>query len=118
MGVIFVTKERETGCLSKSKGPNMRKYSSLFSTQLYRLNVMNLSNCYYITLKVKVAIQSDVRNNRRHVGSDCLQRIKILKLFRPFVLLLRHGYCLVKNIKSTRELVMLKNKKWKTVSFT
>jgi len=66
---------------------------------------------------VKVAIQSDVRNNRRHVDSDCLRRIKVFEMLRPFVLLLRHGYCLVKKIKSTRELVMLKNKKWKTGSF-
>jgi hypothetical protein len=32
-----------------------------------------------------------------------------LEPHRPFVLLLRHGYCLVKNIKSIRELVMFKN---------
>jgi len=57
-----------------------------------------------------VAMQSDVRNSRRHVGTDCLQRINILELLLPFVLLLRHGYCLVKNIKSIRELVMFKNK--------
>jgi len=57
-----------------------------------------------------VAMQSDVRNSRRHVGTDCLQRINILELHRPFVLLLRHEYCLVKNIKSIRERVMFKNK--------
>jgi hypothetical protein len=64
-----------------------------------------------------VAMQSDVRNSRRHVGTDCLQRIKILELLRPFVVLLRHGYCFVKNIQSVRELVMFKNKEWKTWSF-
>jgi len=42
-----------------------------------------------------VVMQSDVRNSRRHVDTDRLQRIKILELLRPFVLLLRHGYCVV-----------------------
>jgi hypothetical protein len=56
-----------------------------------------------------VAMQSDVQHSKLHVGTDCLQQIKILELIRPFVLLLRHGYCLVKNIKSIRELEMLKN---------
>jgi hypothetical protein len=55
-------------------------------------------------------MQSDVRNSKRHVGTDRLQRIEILELLRPFVLLLRHGYCVVKNIKSIRELVIFKNK--------
>jgi hypothetical protein len=32
------------------------------------------------------------------------------KLLLPFVLLFRHGYCLVKKVKSIRELVMFKNK--------
>ena len=64
-----------------------------------------------------VAMQNNVQNNRRHVGTDRLQRIKILEPLRPFVLVLRHGYCLVKNIKSIKELVMLKNKKCKTGSF-
>ena len=57
-----------------------------------------------------VAMQNDVRNSRLHVGTDCLQWINILELLRPFVLLLRHGYCLVKNIKSIRELEMFKKK--------
>jgi len=57
-----------------------------------------------------VAMQSGFRNSRRNVGSDCLQRINILELLLPFVLLFRHGYCLVKNIKSIRELLMFKNK--------
>ena len=87
----------------------MRKYSSLFFTQLYPLNVANLPSCCNITLKVNVAIQSDVRNGRRHVCSDCLQGIEILEVLRPFLLLLRHVYCFVKIIKSIRELVMLKN---------
>ena len=33
-----------------------------------------------------VAMQSDVRNSKRHVGTDCLQRIEILEILRPFVL--------------------------------
>ena len=36
---------------------------------------------------------------------------RILELLRPFVLLLRHGYCLLKNIKSKRELVMFEDNK-------
>jgi hypothetical protein len=68
---------------------------SLFSTQLYPLNFANLPNCCNMTLTVMVAIQSDVRNSRRHVGTDCLQRIEILEPLRPFVLLLRHGCYLV-----------------------
>jgi len=110
MVVIFVTRPHDTGCLSKQKGPKMRKYNLLFSTQFYPPNVANLPNYCNITLTVMVAMQSDVRNSRRHVGTDCLQRINILELLLPFVLLLRHGYCLVKNIKSIRELVMFKNK--------
>jgi hypothetical protein len=57
-----------------------------------------------------VAMQSDVRNSRRHVGTDWLQGIKILEVIRKFVLLLRHAYCLVKNIKSIREIVIFNNK--------
>ena len=110
MVVTFVTRPHETGCLFKQKGPEMRKYSSLFSIQLYPFNVASLPNCCNITLTVLAAMQNDFRNSRLHVGTDCLQRINILELLRPFVLLLRHGYCLVKNIKSIRELVMFKNK--------
>jgi hypothetical protein len=55
-------------------------------------------------------MQNDVRNRRRHVGTDCMQLIRVLDVIRPFVLLLGHGYCLVKNIKSIRELVKFKNK--------
>jgi len=36
-----------------------------------------------------VSMQSDVRNNRQHVGTDCIQRIEILGLLRPFDLMLR-----------------------------
>jgi hypothetical protein len=105
------------GYLSKTKGPNLRKYSSLFSTQLYRTNVANLPNWCNIFLTVMLSVQSDVRNIMRHVVTDCLKRIKILELLRPFVLLLRHEYCLVKNIKSMRELVMVRNKKRNSRSF-
>jgi len=64
-----------------------------------------------------VAMQSEVRNRKRHVGTYCLQRINILELLRPFLLLLRHGYCLVWNVKSVRELVMFRNEKWNSRSF-
>jgi hypothetical protein len=37
--VIFVTRQRDTGSLSKTKGPKMKKYSSLFSAQLYPPNL-------------------------------------------------------------------------------
>jgi hypothetical protein len=74
--VIFVTRPNDTGCLSKPKGPKMRKHSSLFSTQLYTTNVANLRNCCNITLTVMVAMQSDVRNSRRHVGTDCYSASK------------------------------------------
>ena len=36
---------------------------------------------------------------------------QILELLRPFVLLLRHGYCALRNIKSIRELVMFQDNK-------
>jgi len=65
-----------------------------------------------------VAMQSDVRNSRLHVVPDCLQHIIILEQIGPLILLLSHGYCLVKNSKSIRELVMLRNKNWKTGLFT
>jgi hypothetical protein len=65
-----------------------------------------------------IAMQSDVRNSRRHLVTDYLQRVKILELLRRFVLLLRQWYCLVKNIKSIRELLLVKNKKWNSRSFT
>jgi len=90
---------------------------SIFSTQLYPPNVANLPNLCDITLTVTVAVQSDVRNSRQHVGNDCLQGFELLELLRPFVSLLRHGHCLVKNIKSIRVIEMVKNKKWKTGSF-
>jgi hypothetical protein len=60
---------------------------------------------------------SDDRNSRRHVGTDWWQRIEIVEMLRPFVLLLRHRYCPVKNIKSIRELVMFRNEKWNSRSF-
>ena len=84
-GCFFVTRPHDTGCLSKPKRPKMRKYSLLFSTQLYASNVANLPNCCNITLTVMVAMQSEVRNSRRCVDTDCLQRIKILEPLRPFV---------------------------------
>jgi hypothetical protein len=118
MGFIFVTRPRDTGCVSKPGGLKRRKYSSLFSTQLHPKNVANLPNCCNIILSVMVAMHSDVRNSSRHVCTECLQRVKILEVIRPFVLLLLHGYCLVKNIKSIRELVMVRNKKWNSRSFT
>ena len=90
---------------------------AIFSTQLYTPNVANLPNLCDITLTVTVAVQSDVRNSRRHVGNDCLQGFELLELLRPFVSLLRHGHCLVKNIKSIRELQTVKNKKRRTGSF-
>jgi hypothetical protein len=37
---------------------------------------------------------------------------QFLELLLPFVLLLRHGYCGLKNIKSIRGLVMFKGNKW------
>ena len=37
---------------------------------------------------------------------------QILELLRPFVFLLRHGYCVLKNIKSIIGLVMSKGNKW------
>jgi hypothetical protein len=114
MVVIFVARPRDTGRLSKPGGLKRGKYSSLFSTQLYPINVANLPKCCNITLTVMVALQGDVRNSRRLF----LQRIIILEPISPFVLLLSHGYYLVKNIKSIRELVMVKNKKWNSRSFT
>jgi hypothetical protein len=99
MVVIFVARPRDTDCGSKPGELKRRKYSSLFSTQLYPINVANLPSCCNITLTVMVAMHSDVRNSRRHVVTDCLKRVKILELLRPFVLLLRHGYCLVKKRK-------------------
>jgi len=94
-----------------------RKNFSMFSTHLYPPNVAKLPNCCNITLTVTVAVQSNVRNGRHHVGNDCLQGFNLLELLRPFVLLLGHGHCLVKNIKSIRELEMLEFEKWRTVSF-
>jgi len=47
----------------------------------------------------------------------CLQQIKVMEVIRPFILLLRHGYRLNNNIKSIRELIMFKDKKWNTRSF-
>jgi hypothetical protein len=41
MVVIFVTRQRDTGSLSKTKGPKMRKYRSLFSAQLNPTNLPN-----------------------------------------------------------------------------
>jgi hypothetical protein len=78
MIVIFVTRERAIGCLSSTKGPNRRNYSSLFSTQLYPINVANFPNCCNITQTFMVASENDVRQSRRHAGNDCLQRIRIL----------------------------------------
>jgi hypothetical protein len=108
--VIFVTRRRDFGGLCEPQWTKLRKYSSLFSTQLYPINVSNLPICYNITLTVMLAMQNDVRNRRRHVVTDCLQLIRVLDVILPFVLLLGHGYCLVKNIKSIRELVKFKNK--------
>jgi hypothetical protein len=117
MFVIFVARPRDTGCLSQRGGLKRRKYSSLFSTRLFPIYVANLPISCNITLTVMVAIQSNVRNSRRHVFTDFLQQINILELICPFVLLLRHGYCPVKKIKSIREIVMFRNREWKTGSF-
>jgi hypothetical protein len=82
--------ETETECLSKPIEPNRTNYKSLFSTKLYPINVANLSNCCNITLTVMVATQSDVRSSSRHVGTDCVQRFRMLEFLRSFVVLLRH----------------------------
>jgi len=57
MAFIFVTRQRDTGCLSELGAPKRRKYSSLFSTQLYTINVANLPNCCKISLAVMVALR-------------------------------------------------------------
>ena len=82
---------------------------SIFSTSLYQPNVANLPNYCDMTLTVTVSVENDIGNSRQHVGNDCLQGFEFLEQLRPFVSLLRHGHCLVKNIKSIRELGMLKN---------
>lgn len=114
---IFVTRQRDTGCLSKLEAPKRRKYSSLFSTQLYPINVANPPNCCKITQTVMVAMQCDVRNSRQQLGTNCLEWIKILELILPFDFLLCHGYCLIKNTKSIRQLLMIRNEKWNSRSF-
>jgi hypothetical protein len=77
MVVVFLTRPRDTGCLSKPGGLKKRKHSSLFSTQLvsvfvpffkdmcngyklYPIMVANLPICCNITLPVMVVMQSDV----------------------------------------------------------
>jgi hypothetical protein len=112
-GFYFCHSLRET----KPSGPHRGENMSIFSTSLYQPNVANLPNYCDITLTVTVSVKSDNGNSRWHVGNDCLQGFELLELIRPFVSLLRHGHCLVKNIKSIRKLEMLKNEKWKTGSF-
>jgi len=91
--------------------------SFIFVQKMYLNNIANPSKFCNETRTVMIAKARRYSTRNLHVGTDCLQQIRVLELIRPFVLLLRHGYCLVKNIKSIRELVMFKDKKWCSRSF-
>jgi len=59
----------------------------------------------------------DVWNSRQNFDTDCLQWVKILELIVPFDILLSSGYCLIKNIKWKRELLIVWNENLNSISF-
>jgi len=72
------------------------------------------------TRKIKFAIVGfvKVRNKAVNTSNSIFEENislratgRILELLRPFVLLLRHGYCLLKDIKSKREFVIFQDNK-------
>jgi hypothetical protein len=81
-----------------------------FSAQIYLVNVVNLLQFCKEALTVMLATARRCSTRKLHVGTDCLQQMRVLEVIRPFVLLLRQGYCLLKNIKSIRKFVIFKNK--------
>jgi hypothetical protein len=97
--------------------PLTRKNVNYFSAQIYLISVSKLPSFCNDTLTFMIATARRCSTRKLHVGTDCLQQIRLLEVIGPFVLLLRHGYCLLKNIKSLRGVVMLKDKKWNSRSF-
>jgi len=47
----------------------------------------------------------------------CLQLIEILELIHVFVYMFRRYYCLLYNVKSIREVLILKDNNWNIMSF-
>ena len=56
-----------------------------------------------------IAAAKRCSTHKLRVGTECLPQIRVLEVIRPFVLLLRQVYCLLKNMKSIRELVLFKD---------
>ena len=93
------------------------KTSITFSSKFYLFSDYNLPQFCNETQTVMIATARRRSSRKLHIGTDCLQQMRLLEVIRPFVFLLRHGYCLIKYIKSIRELVMCRNEKWNTRSF-
>ena len=93
------------------------KNITCFSAQIYLINVANLMRFCNETLTVVIATARRCSTSKLHVGTDCLQQIGVMDVIRPFVLLLRHNYCLLQNIKSIRDPEMWKIKNWNARSF-
>ena len=77
-----------------------RNNINYFSVQIYLISVAKLQQFCILTLIIMIATVRRCSTCKLHVCTYCLQQIAVQEVIRPFVLLLRHGYCLVKNIKS------------------
>jgi hypothetical protein len=89
-----------------------KKNINYFSAKIYLISVANMASFGNETQTVKVVTARRCSTRKLHVGTDCLQQIRLLEVIAPFVLLLCHAFCLLKNIKSIRELVTFQDKKW------
>ena len=112
-GCYFVTRPRDTKPIRQNRENNI----SLFSAHLYPTNVAKLPKCRTITLTVMVARQNDFRKEGVMLVPSAYSGSKYWNCSVHLFLLLRHGYCLEKYIKSIRKRIMLRNKKWNTMYF-
>jgi len=134
---VFLSPDR----VALDEMPHMRNCTIGFCTHHYRIDIVNLTNCcsatqifvmvmpmrcsqqkaafWYWLLTALRSRKCTLLNKSRKIFWENLSyraTDQILKLLRQFLLLLLHGYYLLKNIKSIRKLVMFQDNKWNSRS--
>ena len=121
--------------------PHMRTYTIRFCSHHHRIDVVNHTNCcsatqifvmvmpmryspqkapfwYWLLTALRSRKWTLLNKSRKIFWENVSYRAtyQILELLRQFLLLLLHGYYLLKNIKSIRKLVMFQDNKWNSRS--
>ena len=84
--------------------PHTGGEKQLFFAKIYLFYVANLPKFCNVTLTVMLARARLCSTQQAACWYRLLTADQVLEVIRPFVLLLRHGYCLLQNIKSIRGL--------------